>query len=479
MSVKKPQTFQAKSRKVDIVSYGILAAFILVAIILAVIAYQVVLNIVLPMQSLQLPGAPIAVSGQSGLNEGTLQPGELPAEVIPAVTPFPWDGASRVTILVMGLDYRDWSENPNAPSRTDSMMLVTMDPITKTAGMLSIPRDMWVSIPNYDHAKINTANFLGEAYRLPGGGPGLAMATVEEFLGVPINYYAQIDFTAFVKFIDEIGGLDINVPIDMVIDPIGQGNTKKLTPGVVTLNGAESLAYARARYTEDGDFDRSRRQQQVVMAVRDNILNYYSLPKLIGKAPALYSALAAGVKTNLTLEDAVNLAWVVQQIPETSIAHGVIGHDAVIGYKIVIDGVEQAVLKPIPDKIREVRDLVFANGVDGPSFMDQSSSSAGVDMLTLVRSESARISVQNGSQDPNAVNRASEYLRSLGMNVVEITNADNIYPQSNIRIFGSKPYAVNQLASTFGISTDRIIYQGYNPDNPYDIALIVGSDYIQ
>jgi LCP family protein required for cell wall assembly len=477
MSAKQPQTPNLNRKKVDKVSIAILAIFIILAAIIAVIAYLVVLNIVLPMQSLQLPGAPIAIDGQPGLSQGTMQAGDLPLEVIPVVTPFPWDGASRVTILVMGLDYRDWSENANAPSRTDSMMLVTMDPVTKTAGMLSIPRDMWVEIPNYGHAKINTAYFLGEAYRLPGGGPALATATVEELVGVPINFYAQIDFTAFVMFIDEIGGLDINVPIDMVIDPIGVGNTKKLTPGVVTLNGAESLAYARARYTEDGDFDRARRQQQVVMSIRDNILNYYSLPKLVGKAPALFSTLASGIKTNLSMEDAVNLAWVVQQVPESSIAHGVIGHDAVIGYKIVLDNVEQAVLKPIPDKVREVRDLVFANGVDGPSFLMKPPPATGSDIPALVRTEAARISVQSGSQNPNAANQAAEYLRSLGMNIVELTNADNIYPQSEIRIYNSKPFAIKQLASVFGITTDRIIFQGYNPDNPYDIAIIVGNDW--
>jgi len=70
---------------------------------------------------------------------------------------------------------------------------------------------MWVAIPGFQHGKINTAYYLGDAYKLPGGGPGLAVDTVEQFLGVPINFYAQIDFQAFIRFIDEIGGVKINI----------------------------------------------------------------------------------------------------------------------------------------------------------------------------------------------------------------------------------------------------------------------------
>ena len=99
-----------------------------------------------------------------------------------------WDGNGRVTVLVMGLDARD--TEAGEPARTDSMILFSMDPATHTAGMLSIPRDLWVNIPGYYEDKLNTAYFKGEADGLPGGGPGLAVKTVEEFVGVPINYFA-------------------------------------------------------------------------------------------------------------------------------------------------------------------------------------------------------------------------------------------------------------------------------------------------
>src|SRR5512133_2369860 len=156
-------------------------------------------------------------------------------------TPVQWDGNKRVTVLLLGLDYRDWQAGDTP--RSDSMILLTVDPLSKTAGMLSIPRDMWTIIPGFDYYKINTAYFLGERFQLPGGGPQLAKDTVENFLGVPVDYYAQIDFNTFVEFIDSMGGLDMKIKNPIKVDPVGPGNTIILEPGTQTLSGAVALAY--------------------------------------------------------------------------------------------------------------------------------------------------------------------------------------------------------------------------------------------
>ena len=92
------------------------------------------------------------------------------------------------------------------------MILVTVDPNTKTAGMLSIPRDLWVSIPGYDEDRINKAYFLAQRDNYPGSGPALAMRTVQYNLGVPVHFYAQIDFEGFRQIVDTLGGIDIYVP---------------------------------------------------------------------------------------------------------------------------------------------------------------------------------------------------------------------------------------------------------------------------
>jgi hypothetical protein len=117
-----------------------------------------------------------------------------PVEVLPESNlPPAWDGASRINILIIGLDYRDWIAGEGAP-RSDTMIVLTVDPLAKTAGILSIPRDLWVNIPGFGYSRINTAYSSGEGAKLPGGGPELARKTVEQLLGVPIQYYAQVDF---------------------------------------------------------------------------------------------------------------------------------------------------------------------------------------------------------------------------------------------------------------------------------------------
>ena len=143
----------------------------------------------------ELDGRPPASCGfQPGQDifnpEGTAV-ATVPVDITPVVeapeaeTP-KWDGGSRINVLFIGVDYRDWEAGTGAP-RSDTMILFTLDPVSKTAGMLSIPRDMWVNIPGSGYGRINTAFSIGEGSKLPGGGPGLAMKTVEQFLGVPVH----------------------------------------------------------------------------------------------------------------------------------------------------------------------------------------------------------------------------------------------------------------------------------------------------
>ena len=123
-----------------------------------------------------------------------------------------WNSSERITLLVMGIDQRAGVELDTA-YRTDTMMLVTLDPLGKKAGMLSIPRDLYVQIPGFaGRDRINTANFKGDAQKLPGGGPALAMKTVTANLGIATDYYLRINFTAFETFIDELGGIELDVP---------------------------------------------------------------------------------------------------------------------------------------------------------------------------------------------------------------------------------------------------------------------------
>ncbi|MCJ7530317.1 MAG: LCP family protein, partial [Anaerolineales bacterium] len=293
------------------VNWILVIVFVIAVIITAVLTYIVVRDLVTSWQITNLPGIMIKTPSPGtpqftpgGPTLDATQAAAISGEAPGAPTPQPWNGATRVNVLVMGLDYRDWSTG-QGPSRSDTMILFTVDPMSKSAGMLSIPRDLWVNIPGFKYGKINTAYQLGEAYKLPGGGPGLAIKTVEGFLGVPIQYYSQIDFSAFVKFVDLIGGVRLNIIEPIKIDIIGADNkdipVKKLQPGWQRLPGIWALGYARARNTPGGDLDRAKRQQEVILSIRNRILQYDMLPMLFTKAPDIYNTISAGIHTNMSL----------------------------------------------------------------------------------------------------------------------------------------------------------------------------------
>jgi polyisoprenyl-teichoic acid--peptidoglycan teichoic acid transferase len=412
-------------------------------------------------------GTPINTLGtpvdpQSGIPENDTQPSELPAIK-------PWDGAERVTILLLGLDYRDW-EAGEKYSRSDTMILLTLDPMNNTAGILSIPRDMWVSIPGFKHGKINTAYYLGDAYQLPGGGPALAVKTVESFLGIPINYYAQIDFQSFVRFIDEIGGVKIDVPERITIDLLGDGSNtiKNLKPGSQVLPGEYALAYARARHTEGGDFDRAGRQQQVILGIRERILSLNMLPTLITKAPQLYQELASGIRTNLSLDQAIQLALRAQQIPAGNIQQGILGK----GYVLFGESPDKlSILIPLPDKIHELRDSIFASsGSLGPG-------TPGSSVEQMV-AEGSQIDIANASGDGSALPQAVKWLTNQGATVSQNTEDKDTQIYTSIIDYTGNPFTIKYLVDELKINPNRI-YQKYDPQHPVDVEVILGKDWLQ
>ena len=385
--------------------------------------------------------------------------------------PAPWDGASRVNILIMGLDSADMAGR-EGPARTDTMILLTLDPVTRTAGMLSIPRDLWVNVPGYGNNKINTAYFLCEGYGEPGGGPGLAIKTVEKFLGIPIHFYAQIDFSAFEQFIDELGGVEVDVPEEISVDPIGPHNTVVLEPGLQTLDGPTALAYARNRDTVGNDFDRAQRQQQVIMAIRDRILSLKMLPQLIKKSPILYKQLSSGVHTNLSLQQLISLAWLAQQVPKEGIKQAAIGTDQVV-MDFSPDGL--SILRPIPEEVRRLRDEVFT--ATGPASPVAEEVFQG-DPAELMKAENAQVSVLNGTKIPGLAAETSDYLTSQGINVTQVDNAQETYAYTTIIDYSGKLYTVQFLVDLLGIQPDQI-YSRYDPNSPVDIAILLGNDWAE
>lgn len=437
-------------------------------------------------QITRLPGMPPVTCANSTIPaedkfnpEGTpLAPENLPPTpvVIPEVQYPTWDGASRINILFIGLDYRDWQAN-EGPPRSDTMILFTVDPVSKTAGMLSIPRDMWVNIPGFGYSRINTAYSSGEGAKLPGGGPGLAMKTVEQFLGVPVHYYAQIDFNTFVDLINILGCINVWPEERLVLDPVGSGTDHVvITPGGYReLCGWKVLAYARTRKTEGGDMDRARRQQQVIFAIQQKVFDPEQFPILLSKAPEIYAQLQSGIHTNMSFEDAMKLAVLGKDIPLSSVKTGVIDTTMVTFDNTVLGGQEASVMKPIADKVRVLRDEIFTtSGPVSPALLPVGSTDVNA-IVAAMRAEEARVRIVDGTFTPGLDQRAGAFFQSQGMGVTEVGPAPEAYSRTTVIVYGPKLYTLRYLQAVFGIAGNQIRFAP-DPTATVDIEIRLGSD---
>ena len=446
---------------------GLVAAFILAGVVTVWLTFSAVKDLVSTWNLSSPPGVVLAESPDAApIPEEMGAQGEVPLQNTGGPPSVPWDGNSRINVLVMGMDSRE-ADSDDIP-RTDTMILFSMDPQSRTAGMLSIPRDLWVEIPGFDYSKINTAYRLGEVYKIAERGPGLALDTVENLLGMEIDYYAIVDFNAFEDFIDELGGVTVMVPEKIVVDPLGKHNTEILKAGEHLMPGYLALAYARSRNSSGSDFDRAGRQQQVVMAIRDQILSAEMLPTLIKNSPALYQSLSSGISSNLTLMQLVRLAWVAQQIPGENIRQGVIGVDQV-DFAYSYDG--QDILRPLPDEIRQLRDLIFS--LSGPVVPMAPQG----DTQVLVDEEYATLMILNGTYTAGLASQSADYLRTSGLTVAEPGNANEYYEMTTIIDYTGNPHTVAMIVEMMSISAENVFHR-YDVTGPADVVVIVGQDWV-
>ncbi len=389
-----------------------------------------------------------------------------------------WDGASRINILFVGLRGGDPTEE-DCPFCTDTLILLTVDPNSKTAGMLSIPRDMWVNIPGFGYSRINTAWTLGRGSKLPSGGPGLTMKTVSHFIGVPIDYYVQVDFNTFIDVINLLGGVDVYNNENIILDPMAHGKdfskVKITCCGMRHLNGREALAFARCRHEEqgckNGDVGRAERQQRIIFAIRDKVLDPANFPNLLAQAPQLYNTFSSGIHTNLSLDDAIKLAVLMKDIPKGNIKNAVIDDHMVIFDSTTLGGQKASVMRPLTDKIRVLRDDIFtATGALGPI--------AQGDPIALMQADSPRVRILNGTSTANLDTRTGAYLSQFGVQVTEFGKTKP-YTRTTITLYSPKLYALRYLVNLFGISTNSLILIKSDPTETVDIEVRLGTDWIK
>jgi LCP family protein required for cell wall assembly len=275
--------------------------------------------------------------------------------------PEAWNGKERLNILLLGIDQRQGEKEVGY--RTDTMIVLTVDPVTLQAGMLSVPRDLWVPIPTFGgNQRINFANQWGDANDYPGGGANLARKTIESVLGIRIHHYARVNFTVFEAFVDRVGGVEVDVTEDIFDKeyPTSDYGTEifKLSKGRHTLDGATALKYARTRHDSNGDFGRAKRQQQVILAIKEKLKDPRVLTSLIASAPDLIADLGASIKTDMQLDQIQQLAVLAQRIQRENIKSAVLDR-GYTEFATTPDGSQVLIARR--DKIAELRESFFSS----------------------------------------------------------------------------------------------------------------------
>lgn len=397
---------------------------------------------------------------------GTSMPDATP---LPVQHVFPdWSKKQPVNILLLGLDYRPQEED----TRADTQIIVHIDPAAGTASMLSIPRDLWVQIPGYGEGRINAAFQQGDrANRLnpgsvPGGGPGLSMSTIEANFGVSIDYFAQVDFTGFEKVVDTMGGLTIDVPRPLMdnsypLAATSYGQTRIYIPaGLQRMDGRTALEYARSRHA-DSDLGRNSRQQQVLLALRQQGLNL----NLISKLGDLSDQLSTAVRTDLSFVQLGSLAQLAKNIGEAGIT--TCQFDTSMARQTVLPSGAD-VLLPNWSLIKPRVTQCFSD--------------------PMLAKEAARISVENGTTTGGMARKVSLLLTAKGLVVPDLASAKNqgTYPTTTIIDYtgGRKPRTIELIKTTLGLGSAAVT-QGdpaqaplavSTDGKPLDIVVIAGDD---
>lgn len=239
----------------------------------------------------------------------------------------------RTNVLLLGIDRRGgtgWAY------RTDTIMIVTIAPQTRAAALLSIPRDLQISIPGHGEDRINTANVYGYQGNTPDGGPALLKTSIEANFGIPIDGYLMLDFQVFEKIVDTLGGIDVDVPKvlhDTRYPDPRPGDpyafkTIHFDPGWQHMGGKRALAYARSRMSTS-DFDRAKRQQLILLAIREKVLSLDAIPRW----PALVATVVDGIKTDMDLRELFAVAFLAVQIDTSELKQVVLEPPLVVGHR--------------------------------------------------------------------------------------------------------------------------------------------------
>jgi LCP family protein required for cell wall assembly len=406
----------------------------------------------------------------------------------------------RVNFLLLGSD----TDLKFAPGQylTQSMIIVSVDPVAHTVGMLSIPRDLWVRIPGYGYGKIQIAYEIG--------GIATARATIEQNFGIPIHYYAWVGLQGFQKMIDTVGGvtMDVTHPVldDAYPDDLNASDPYAymrlfLPPGPQHLDGVQALQFVRSRHGDlIGDFGRSGRQQQLLLALKQRLTG----PTLITHLPLLASDMQDSVRTDVPLSDLLQYASFARDLNSDEIRQIVLQPPTYSSNGMTPDGT-QAIVIPNWPAIDQVVTQMFelqpqpAAGTrivpNGPLTVVATPAAAGRpqaptdDTPSPVETERAAptatpvprpepvaitVQVENGTAVPGLAERATQYLAGNGYRLASPVNGPRGVARTTVTFYDANArqaaFAVARLLGATVIAGNRPASAGA------PVVVVLGSD---
>jgi LCP family protein required for cell wall assembly len=348
----------------------------------------------------------------------------------------------RESVLVMGSDARPDELKRGEVGRTDTLLIFVGDRAMPRVAMVSLPRDLWVGIPGYGQERVNAAYELG--------GPQTAKQTVSNVIGQPIDRYVIIGLQGVRDVVDAVGGVDITVPQAIHDDAYPTDDygyqVVDIPAGRQHMDGDTALKYARTRH-QDSDFARTARQQQVVAAVRNAMLNPLNWPRI----PAVAAAVTTSIKTDMSPLDAVALGAAMLRSPgdadhlvvDTSLATPVTGADG--AYLLQA----KASLQPTVAQ-----------------FLSRPSGAA-------VGPVSVSVEVLNAAGVAGLAARTAERLTQAGYTIANVGDAARPQSQTTITARPNATSAANQIATMLGIPISRVTS---NAGLSADVQVTLGPD---
>ncbi len=304
---------------------------------------------------------------------------------------FQYQMTRPVTVLVMGIDRVPGAVDGTPESfsgRSDTMMILRLDPKSETVNVLSVPRDTQVNIPGVGVTKINQAN--------ASGGPLLAKESLSQSLnGITIDRYVRVSTNAFRALVDKLGGVQVYVPKPMQYVDKTQKLNIDLSQGWQTLNGEQAEQFARFRKDDLGDIGRVQRQQTLIKALRSQVNN----PFMIARIPSILRDMQKFVDTNLSFEEMVALVNLGLKLDQKDFK------------MVLLPGRFSA-----PEEFKASywimdeagRDRILADQFQLGKASENADAQTTTDPLTL------RIAIQNAAENPNAARRLANYLTEKG-----------------------------------------------------------------